>query len=405
MITMKKVVVTGIGSVSALGLNTDELWNGLIEGKSGIRKITRIPLEEHETTVAGEVDDAFEAVTSKYWKKRQLSITTKATRMGLAAASEAIEDCGADFSTLNGNRIAIIYGVSDNSYEDGELETIQNITIKRMPSAIPAMLAMKHGIKGAAFNLSTACASSGYAAALGKQLIQSGMYDMVITGGLSNMVSNVVISGFNQVLAMSVNPDPDSTPCPFTKNRDGFIMGEGSGCIILESEEHAKARGARIRCELAGASMICEAYNMTAPLPEGEGMAESMQLALDDAGMAPDEIGYINAHGTSTSLNDLYETTAIKKVFGDRAYDIPVSSIKAAIGHTLAAGGALEGIACIKAIETGILPPTVHFSEADPELDLNYIPNEAIQKNINAAASNSFGFGGSNATLIFRKYE
>ena len=405
MITMKKVVVTGIGSVSALGLNTDELWNGLIEGKSGIRKITRIPLEEHETTVAGEVDDAFEAVTSKYWKKRQLSITTKATRMGLAAASEAIEDCGADFSTLNGNRIAIIYGVSDNSYEDGELETIQNITIKRMPSAIPAMLAMKHGIKGAAFNLSTACASSGYAAALGKQLIQSGMYDMVITGGLSNMVSNVVISGFNQVLAMSVNPDPDSTPCPFTKNRDGFIMGEGSGCIILESEEHAKARGARIHCELAGASMICEAYNMTAPLPEGEGMAESMQLALDDAGMAPDEIGYINAHGTSTSLNDLYETTAIKKVFGDRAYDIPVSSIKAAIGHTLAAGGALEGIACIKAIETGILPPTVHFSEADPELDLNYIPNEAIQKNINAAASNSFGFGGSNATLIFRKYE
>ena len=402
---MKKVVVTGIGSVSALGLNTDELWNGLIEGKSGIRKITRIPLEDHETTVAGEVDDAFEAVTSKYWKKRQLSITTKATRMGLAAASEAIEDCGADFSTLNGNRIAIIYGVSDNSYEDGELETIQNITIKRMPSAIPAMLAMKHGIKGAAFNLSTACASSGYAAALGKQLIQSGMYDMVITGGLSNMVSNVVISGFNQVLAMSVNPDPDSTPCPFTKNRDGFIMGEGSGCIILESEEHAKARGARIRCELAGASMICEAYNMTAPLPEGEGMAESMQLALDDAGMAPDEIGYINAHGTSTSLNDLYETTAIKKVFGDRAYDIPVSSIKAAIGHTLAAGGALEGIACIKAIETGILPPTVHFSEADPELDLNYIPNEAIQKNINAAASNSFGFGGSNATLIFRKYE
>ncbi len=402
---MKKVVVTGIGSICALGLNTDEFWEGLISGKSGMRTITRIPLEKHDTTVAAEVDDAFEAVASKYWKKRQLSATTKATRMGLAAAGEAIDDCGADFSTLNGKRIAIVFGVSDNSYEDDELDIKPNATLKRMPSAIPAMLAMKHGIEGATFNVSTACASSGYAAALGKLLIQSGMYDMVITGGLSNTVSNIVVSGFNQVLAMSVNPDPDTASRPFTKNRDGFIMGEGSGCIILESEEHAKARGARIRCELAGASMTCEAFNMTAPKTDGEGMAEAIQAALDDAGMSPDEIGYINAHGTSTNLNDLYETMAIKKVFGENAYNIPVSSIKAAIGHTLVAGGALEGIACIKALETGILPPTVHFDEPDPELDLNYIPNKAIKKDIKAAASNSFGFGGNNSTLIFRKYE
>ncbi len=402
---MKKVVVTGIGSICALGLNTDEFWEGLISGKSGMRTITRIPLEKHDTTVAAEVDDAFEAVASKYWKKRQLSATTKATRMGLAAAGEAIDDCGADFSTLNGKRIAIVFGVSDNSYEDDELDIKPNATLKRMPSAIPAMLAMKHGIEGATFNVSTACASSGYAAALGKVLIQTGMYDMVITGGLSNTVSNIVVSGFNQVLAMSVNPDPDTASRPFTKNRDGFIMGEGSGCIILESEEHAKARGARIRCELAGASMTCEAFNMTAPKTDGEGMAEAIQAALDDAGMSPDEIGYINAHGTSTNLNDLYETMAIKKVFGENAYNIPVSSIKAAIGHTLVAGGALEGIACIKALETGILPPTVHFDEPDPELDLNYIPNKAIKKDIKAAASNSFGFGGNNSTLIFRKYE
>ena len=398
-------VVTGIGSICALGLNTDEFWEGLISGKSGMRTITRIPLEKHDTTVAAEVDDAFEAVASKYWKKRQLSATTKATRMGLAAAGEAIDDCGADFSTLNGKRIAIVFGVSDNSYEDDELDIKPNATLKRMPSAIPAMLAMKHGIEGATFNVSTACASSGYAAALGKVLIQTGMYDMVITGGLSNTVSNIVVSGFNQVLAMSVNPDPDTASRPFTKNRDGFIMGEGSGCIILESEEHAKARGARIRCELAGASMTCEAFNMTAPKTDGEGMAEAIQAALDDAGMSPDEIGYINAHGTSTNLNDLYETMAIKKVFGENAYNIPVSSIKAAIGHTLVAGGALEGIACIKALETGILPPTVHFDEPDPELDLNYIPNKAIKKDIKAAASNSFGFGGNNSTLIFRKYE
>ena len=213
---MKKVVVTGIGSICALGLNTDEFWEGLISGKSGMRTITRIPLEKHDTTVAAEVDDAFEAVASKYWKKRQLSATTKATRMGLAAAGEAIDDCGADFSTLNGKRIAIVFGVSDNSYEDDELDIKPNATLKRMPSAIPAMLAMKHGIEGATFNVSTACASSGYAAALGKLLIQSGMYDMVITGGLSNTVSNIVVSGFNQVLAMSVNPDPDTASRPFT---------------------------------------------------------------------------------------------------------------------------------------------------------------------------------------------
>ena len=402
---MEKIVVTGIGSISALGLNTDELWEGLISGKSGIKQITRIPIDRHDTTIAAEVDDEFEAVASKYWKKRQLSATTKATRMGLAAAGEAIEDCGADFSTLNAKRIAIIFGVSDNSYEDGELDIKPNTTLKRMPSAIPAMLAMKHGIQGASFNVSTACASSGYAVALGKQLIQSGIYDMVITGGLSNTVSNVVISGFNQVLAMSVDSDPSKTPRPFTKNRDGFIMGEGSGCIIIESEKHAKARDARIRCELAGASMTCEAYNMTAPRTDGEGMAEAMECALSDAGISLDDIGYINAHGTSTSLNDLYETMAIKKVFGKRAYDIPVSSIKAAIGHTLAACGALEGIACIKAIETGILPPTIHYGKPDPELDLNYIPNEAIKKDIKAAISNSFGFGGNNSTLIFKKYE
>jgi 3-oxoacyl-[acyl-carrier-protein] synthase II len=228
---------------------------------------------------------------------------------------------------------------------------------------------------------------------------------MIIVGGLSYVVNDAVLDGFNQLLAMSVNPDPDKASRPFTKNRDGFIMGEGGGTVVLESEEHAKARGARIRCELAGASMTCEAFNMTAPKTDGEGMAEAIQAALDDAGMSPDEIGYINAHGTSTNLNDLYETMAIKKVFGENAYNIPVSSIKAAIGHTLVAGGALEGIACIKALETGILPPTVHFDEPDPELDLNYIPNKAIKKDIKAAASNSFGFGGNNSTLIFRKYE
>jgi len=402
---MKKVVITGLGAITAIGLNTNDYWNALINGECGMSKITRISLKDHDTTVAAQVSDDFEALVSKHWKKRQLNITTKSTRMCLAAAGEAIEDCGADFTALDTTRIGIIFGIADNSYNDSEKEGRTNIILKRMPSEIPAMLALKYGIKGPSFNMSTACASSAYAAALGKQLIQSGAYDMIITGGMSNVVSHIILNGFNQLLAMSVNPDPATASRPFTKNRDGFIMGEGSGVIILESEEHAKARGAKIYCELAGASMTCEAYNLTAPKTDGEGMAEAIGLAIRDAGISPDEVDYINAHGTSTSLNDLYETMAVKKIFGKKAYDIPMSSIKAAIGHTLTACGALEGIACVKAIESGILPPTIHYDEPDPELDLNYIPNKAIKKDVNVAISNSFGFGGHNSTLVFRKYQ
>ena len=240
--------------------------------------------------------------------------------------------------------------------------------------------------------------------ALGKQFIENGMCDMVVCGGISNLVTHLVIKGFNQLLAMSVNPDPETAARPFTKNRDGFIMGEGGGCVVIESEESAKKRGAKIYCEFSGASMCSEAYNLTAPQTDGVGMARSMRMALENAGIAPESVDYINAHGTSTGLNDLYETMAIKEVFGAKAYDIPVSSVKAAIGHTLSAGGALEAIACIKAIETGIVPPTLHYDVPDPELDLNYVPNTAQKHNVDVAISNSFGFGGHNGTLVFKKY-
>ena len=227
---------------------------------------------------------------------------------------------------------------------------------------------------------------------------------MVITGGISNIVSHETITGFNQLLAMSANPDPETACRPFTKNRDGFIMGEGSGAVILESEESALKRNAHIYCEFSGASMYDEAYNLTAPLTDGQGMVESMKLAIENAGIAPEKINYINAHGTSTGLNDAYETAAIKEVFGSNAGNIPVSSIKAAIGHTLGAGGVLEAIACIKAIESGIIPPTIHYDEPAPECDLDYVPNTARKHHVDAALSNSFGFGGHNATLIFSKY-
>ncbi|WP_024856557.1 beta-ketoacyl-[acyl-carrier-protein] synthase family protein [Ruminococcus albus] len=401
---MKKVVITGLGAVTALGNNVADYWNSLIEGKSGMRTITRVSAENHDTTVAAEVDDSFEEVVSKYWKKRMLSATTKAVRIGLVSAEEAIEDSGADFASLDRSRIGIICGLADNTYEGAEKENKSNITLKSMPSELPAMIAIKHNITGPSFNMSTACASSGYALALGKHLIQSGLCDMIIVGGLSYVMNDAVLYGFNQLLAMSANPDPNKACRPFTKNRDGFIMGEGGGTMILESEEHAISRKAKVYCELAGASISCEANSLTAPQADGVGMSYSMRCALEDAGIAPEKVDYINAHGTSTTLNDLYETLAIKQVFGDKAYDIPVSSIKAAIGHTLSACGVLEGIACVKAIETGVLPPTVHFDEPDPQLDLNYIPNTAQKKDINVAVSNSFGFGGHDATLVFRKY-
>ncbi|MCI6888680.1 MAG: beta-ketoacyl-[acyl-carrier-protein] synthase family protein [Ruminococcus sp.] len=401
---MKKVVVTGIGAVTSIGNNASDFWNGLISGKSGIKKITRISVDNHDTKVAAEIDDTYKELVKKYWKRRQLNAAPDAVQMGLASAAEAIENCGVDFNEYNCKKTAVIMGIIENSFNHENADYPSNVTLKKMPSLAPALISMKYKLNGASFNISTACASSAYAMAVAKQFIESELYDMVITGGISNIVSHETITGFNQLLAMSANPDPETACRPFTKNRDGFIMGEGSGAVILESEESALKRNAHIYCEFSGASMYDEAYNLTAPLTDGQGMVESMKLAIENAGIAPEKINYINAHGTSTGLNDAYETAAIKEIFGSNAGNIPVSSIKAAIGHTLGAGGVLEAIACIKAIESGIIPPTIHYDEPAPECDLDYVPNTARKHHVDAALSNSFGFGGHNATLIFSKY-
>ena len=401
---MKKVVVTGIGAVTSIGNNASDFWNGLISGKSGIKKITRISIDNHDTKVAAEIDDTYKELVKKYWKRRQLNAAPDAVQMGLASAAEAIENCGVDFNEYNCKRTAVIMGIIENSFNHENADYPSNVTLKKMPSLATALISMKYKLNGASFNISTACASSAYAMAVAKQFIESGLYDMVITGGISNIVSHETITGFNQLLAMSANPDPETACRPFTKNRDGFIMGEGSGAVILESEESALKRNAHIYCEFSGASMYDEAYNLTAPLTDGQGMVESMKLAIENADIAPEKINYINAHGTSNGLNDAYETAAIKEVFDSNAGNIPVSSIKAAIGHTLGAGGVLEAIACIKAIESGIIPPTIHYDEPAPECDLDYVPNTARKHHVDAALSNSFGFGGHNATLIFSKY-
>ena len=401
---MSKVLITGMGAVTSIGSTVADYWNGLVEGKCGIDKITRIPVDDHESKVAAQVDDEFETLVKKYWKKRQLNATTKAMRMTLASSGEAIDDSGVDFDTMNKDRVALIYGVINNSYRDAEKDTPLNAILKDTPSVCPALVSIKYGLSGTSFNVSTACASSAYAIGLGAQIIKCGMYDMVLIGGMGSMVSHAAIKGFNQIMAMSVCEDPSCASVPFTANRDGFVMGEGAGTVILESEESAKRRNAKVYCELAGYSMYGEAHDLTAPLTDGTGMEKTMRMALENAGISTEDVDYINAHGTSTILNDKYETMAIKRLLGEHAKDVPVSSVKAAIGHTLGAGGVLEAIACIKAIETDILPPTVNYNVPDPELDLDYIPNKARQKKIDVALSNSFGFGGHNATLVFRRY-
>lgn len=401
---MNKVVVTGMGAVSSIGNTVDEYWNGLIQGKNGVHTIQGISAEEHDTKVAAEVNDEFEDYVKKFWKKRNLSVTTRAVRMGLSAAVEAIENSGINFEEHDRTRAAVIYGVIDNSFKDYERDNMSNMVLKEMPSECPALISMRYQLHGASLSLATACATSANSIVLGKQMIETGVYDVVIVGGLSGNLTHIALSGFNQLFALSVNPDPETACRPFTKNRDGFVIGEGAGALILESEDFAKRRGAHIHCELAGCAMYSEAFNMTAPQTDGIGMAASMTMALKNAGISPDEVDYINAHGTSTGLNDRYETMAIKSVFGDRAKEIPVSSVKSSIGHTLGACGALEAIASIKAIENGIIPPTLHYDEPDPELDLDYVPNKAREHKTDVVLSNSFAFGGRDTTLIFRRY-
>ncbi|MCQ2464238.1 MAG: beta-ketoacyl-[acyl-carrier-protein] synthase family protein [Oscillospiraceae bacterium] len=401
---MEKVLVTGMGAVCSIGNSVDEYWNNLIDGKCGIKTISRISLDNHDSTLAAEVDDEFETLAKKYWSKRQLGSVTASVRVHLAASGEAIDDSGIDFSLIDTDRVAVIMGNPEHGYVDSETDKAKNIIIKKMISSSAALISSKYGLHGASFGLGCACSSSGYAMALAAHLIETGFYDIVITGGLSGFVAHDTISGFNQILAMSANPDPETACRPFTKNRDGFIMGEGAGTVILESETSAKRRNAKVYARLSGYAFYSEASDMTAPLPEGEGMRKVMEKALKQGNISPDAIDYINAHGTSTGLNDKYETMAIKNLFGERAYSIPVSSTKSSIGHTLGAGSVLESIASIKALNEGIIPPTIHYDEADPDLDLDYVPNKARKAELKTVLTNSFGFGGQNSTLIFEKY-
>lgn len=401
-----KVVVTGMGIVSSLGLDLNTNWLNLVAGKSGIGYITLFDASGNQTRIAGEVPSEFEEHYKKYIKKRAASQMTRVTKMCIVAAKDAVNHAGIDFEQMDKTRCSVIMGVVNTGNSSVEVDTTpQNTVFKSMSNAMSAWVSLDYQLMGPNYAINTACASSAYALAGGFDLIRSNQADVVIVGGADSIINKEEIEGFNALYALSIQNDPPwRASKPFAVDRDGFVIGEGAGVIILESEESAVGRGAAIYAELAGYGLSSEGYNIMAPMKDGEGMAFTIKKAIKATGITPEEVGYINAHGTSTELNDRYETLAIKSVFGSFARQIPISSSKSMLGHTIGAAGTIEGIVTILSIHNGIITPTINLYNSDPDLDLDYVPHSSRNQEVKVALSNSFGFGGHNATLVFRKY-
>jgi 3-oxoacyl-[acyl-carrier-protein] synthase II len=406
MANSDKVVITGMNMIASLGLSLEENWKNMVAGRSGVRKITLFDPSGLETQIAAQVPDSFEEYAAIRVKKRQSGQMTRVTRMCFVSAKDAVEKEMIDFNDFDKSRVAVILGVvntGNSSIEGNEVST--NSILKGMNNSMSAWISMEYGLTGPSYTVATACSSSAYAISLGYDLIKSGRADMVITGGADSIINPEEIAGFNQLFALSTqNDEPEKASKPFSADRDGFVIGEGAGVMILESETSAIKRNATIYGEVAGYALTTESYNIMAPKKDGEGMAETMEKALLDSGVDKAEVNYISAHGTSTILNDLYETKAIEKVFGDHVSKIAVSSQKSMIGHTVGAAGVIEGIVSVLSIKNSLLTPTINLDKPDPDLDLDYVPNTSRKAEIKIALSNSFAFGGHNATLVFRKY-
>ena len=402
----REVVVTGMGMITSLGFTVEENWNNLVAGRSGIGPITLFNPDGLATRIAGQLPPGFDELSRTFIRKRAAGQMTRVTRMCVTAAGMAVRDAGLDFEAVDRSRCSVIIGVVNTGNSSVEKDTTpQNTVFKAMTNSMPAWISLEYQLTGPNFAVNTACASSAYAIAMGCEMIRSGQADVVIAGGADSIINFEEIQGFNALYALSVsNEPPEKASRPFSRDRDGFVIGEGAGLVVLEAREVAEARVAAIHATVAGYAMTSEGYNIMAPKKDGEGMAATMEKALANAGVVKSEVGYINAHGTSTELNDRYETMAIKQVFGDLAGCIPVSSSKSMIGHTIGAAGAIEAIITVQALKEGILPPTINYNDPDPDLDLDYIPNVARKAEIRVALSNSFGFGGHNATLVLKKH-
>ncbi|MDD3359256.1 MAG: beta-ketoacyl-ACP synthase II [Parabacteroides sp.] len=414
---LKRVVVTGLGAITPLGKTLTETWEGLVNGKSGAGPITHFDASKFKTQFACEVKD-FEP--TQYFDRKEARKLDRYAQFALIAADEAIADSGMEVEKLDLDRIGVIFSSGIGGISTFQ-EEVENYNAERGPRFnpffIPKMIAdiaaghisMKYGFRGPNFAVVSACASSTNAIADACNYIRLGKANAIVTGGAEASITSAGVGGFSSMNAISSrNDSPETASRPFSASRDGFVMGEGAACLVLEEMEHALARGAKIYCEVAGTGLSADAYHLTATHPEGLGAKLVMRNALEDAEMKPEEIDYINVHGTSTPVGDLSEVKAIKEVFGDHAYKLNISSTKSMTGHLLGATGALEAAACILAIKNGIVPPTINFTEGDedPEIDysLNFTFNKAQKREVNAALSNTFGFGGHNASMIVKKF-
>ena len=410
---MRRVVITGLGPITSLGIGKEDYWDSLIEGRSGISYITNFDTENYVSKIGAEVKDFN---PEDYMDRKQAKRMDKFAQFAVAGAKLAIEDSKIDLDKINKKRVGVILGSGV-----GGIETLESEHTKLMekgprrvsPFFIPMMISnmgpgqitMLYGFKGPSFTITTACASGNHAIGESFRMIQNGVSDVIITGGSEAAVSPMAVAGFSSMRALSnMNESPEKASRPFDKDRDGFVIGEGAGILILEDLEHALNRNAHIYGEIIGYGATSDAYHITAPDPEAEGASEAMRLALKEANINYKEVDYINAHGTSTYYNDKLETLAIKKVFKDHAYEISISSTKSMTGHLLGAAGGIEAIATVLAIEKGIVPPTINLETPDSECDLDYTPNKVISKEIDYALSNSLGFGGHNAVILFKKY-
>ncbi len=411
---MRRVVITGIGAITPIGIGKDAFWNALIEGKSGVGPITRFDVSEYTTKIAGEVSDF---VVTDFIDKKEAKRMDRSTQYAVAASKLAIDDAKLDLEAEDRERIGVIIGTGIGGME-ALYEQYKVLFAKGpgriSPFLVPMMIgnmasgmtSIRFGLQGPSSCVVTACATGTNSIGDAARAIKYGDADVMLAGGTEAPISPAALAGFGSMKALSTrNDEPERASRPFDKDRDGFVMGEGAGVIVLESLEHALARGAHIYAELAGYAYNSDAYHITAPAPGGVMAAKAMRQALKDGGIEPNEVDYINAHGTSTGLNDKNETMAIKEVFGDHAYELAVSSIKSMTGHLLGAAGGVECIAAAMSIDQGIIPPTINYETPDEGLDLNYVPNVAEKREVRVALSNSLGFGGHNATLALKKYE
>jgi 3-oxoacyl-[acyl-carrier-protein] synthase II len=411
---MTRVVITGMGAITPLGNDVETFWRNVVAGRSGVGPITLFDASAMKTRIAAEVK-GFDP--EAWFGRKEARRMDRYAQFALAATQQALQDARLDPAHVDRERVGVILGTGIGGI--GALVQGVETLMTRGPDRIspfmvpmmladtaPGLIAIAYGFRGPNMAVVTACASGTNAIGEAMHLIRRGDADVVIAGGAEAAILPVAVAAFNVMGAISTrNEEPERASRPFDRTRDGFVMGEGAGILILERLEHARARGARIYAEVVGYGTSADAYHITAPLENGEGAALAMRRALADASLSPREIDYINAHGTGTPLNDKSETQAIKAVFGEAAYDVPISSTKSMIGHLLGAAGAVEAIVCIRAITDGVIPPTINYEHPDPECDLDYVPNVARRKPVRTAMSNSFGFGGHNACVIFRRYE